>query len=246
MGFPRAFPPALAALAAGAALFALSGCGSPTGSGSAGGSLSSGEWRWDGGRNPWRSPADGLQYASMSLTLSRGNAPEFVLLAEYGSATPGRDCSGTERRGYWDADVPAGEMLLTVVEERESCDPEKEPEELYRRETVLLRSVTARSFEACFAECDRDANWLPFRLQGAYSSRGNAQDCIFSHEETVELVSNPPPSPPPKLDRLFSLFPRRPGAAFFFVRENALPGRVFRVSGASARLSPTGRNARNC
>ena len=40
---------------------------------------------------------------------------EFVLLAEYGAATPGRDCSGTEKRGYWDADVPAGEMLLTVT-----------------------------------------------------------------------------------------------------------------------------------
>ncbi|MBP5351331.1 MAG: hypothetical protein J6Y56_05175 [Fibrobacterales bacterium] len=165
MGFPRAFSPALAALAAGAALFApglLAGCGSPASSGPSGGGSLAGEWRWDGSRSPWRSPEDGLQYASMELTLSEGNAPEFVLLAEYGAATPGRDCLGTEKRGYWDADVPSGEMLLTVTSERESCDPGREFDDLYRRETVLLRGATRSAFSACFAECGKAANWLRF------------------------------------------------------------------------------------
>ena len=53
-------------------------------------------------------------------------------------------------------------MLLAVTSERESCDPEREFDDLYRRETVLLRGATRSAFSACFAECEKAANWLRF------------------------------------------------------------------------------------
>ena len=152
------------ARALGLSLFlALSACsGSGATGGGEGGAISAGTWTWDGSSGPWRD-ADGMQYSAMTLVLAEGNAPTFVLRRDYGGATPGRECFGTERRGYWDVDFPRGEMLLTVTAEREVCEPEEPFEELYRQETVQISGATKSRFSACWADCGRSSNRLVFR-----------------------------------------------------------------------------------